>query len=104
MVVAKKQRKGKACKNGTKENLWTGGRRSGETNSPLSWLVQFAQGRLSGKETKRIKRESQDGLRPLFWGWPALTPPECTSPCLPNKTLSCNTGLPFQIFVAVRQK
>ena len=70
MVVAKKQRKGKAYKNGIKENLWTGGRRSGEINTPLSWLAQFAQGRLIGKGTKRINRESQDGLRPFFWGWP----------------------------------
>ena len=70
MVVAKKQRKGKAYKNGIKENLWTGGRRSGEINTPLSWLAQFAQGRLIGKGTKHINRESQDGLRPFFWGWP----------------------------------
>ena len=96
MAVAKKQRKGKACKNGTEENLWTEGRRSEETNTLLSWLAQFAQGRLSGKETKCIKRESQDGLRPLFWGWPTLTPEECTSLCLLNKAPICNTGLLFQ--------
>ena len=33
MVVAKRQRKGKAHKNETKENLRTGARTSGETNS-----------------------------------------------------------------------
>ena len=33
MVVAKRQRKGKAHKNGTKENLRTGVRTSDETNS-----------------------------------------------------------------------
>ena len=34
MVVAKRQRKEKACKDGTKENLQTGVRTSGEANSP----------------------------------------------------------------------
>ena len=33
MAVAKRQRKGKACENGTK---WTGVRTSGGTNMPLS--------------------------------------------------------------------
>ena len=33
MAVAKRQRKGKAHENGTKENPWTGVRTSGETNS-----------------------------------------------------------------------
>ena len=56
MLVAKRQRKRKACKNGTKENPWTGVRTSGETNTPPSWLAQFAQGRLSGEETKGGKR------------------------------------------------
>ena len=35
MAVAKRQRKEKACENGTKENLRTGVRTSGETKSPL---------------------------------------------------------------------
>ena len=42
MVVAKRQKKGKACKNGTKENSWMGVRTSGETNMPISWPAQFA--------------------------------------------------------------
>jgi len=33
-VVAKRQRKGKACENRTKEGLRTGVRTSGEANSP----------------------------------------------------------------------
>ena len=33
-AVAKRQRKEKACENGTKENLRTGVRTSGETKSP----------------------------------------------------------------------
>ena len=86
MAVAKRQRKGKGHENGAKENLQTGMRNSDETNTPLSWLAQFAQGRLIGEETKSIKRGSQDGLRPLLWGQPALTPQECTILCLPNKT------------------
>ena len=35
MAVAKRQRKGKALENGTKENPGTGVRTSGETNTPL---------------------------------------------------------------------
>ena len=34
MVVAKRQRNEETCENGTKENLRTGVRTSGETNSP----------------------------------------------------------------------
>ena len=51
MALARRQRKGKACENRTKENPWTGVRTSGETNTPPSWLDQFAQGRLSREET-----------------------------------------------------
>lgn len=36
MVVATRQRKGKAHQNGTKENLQTKVRTSGETNTPAS--------------------------------------------------------------------
>ena len=42
MVVAKRQRKGKACENGIKENPWTGVRISGKTNTPPSWPARFA--------------------------------------------------------------
>ena len=42
MAVAKRQRKGKACENGAKENPQIGVRTSGETNTPPSWLAQFA--------------------------------------------------------------
>ena len=42
MVVSKRQRKGKACKNGSKENPWTGVRTSGKKNIPISWLAQFS--------------------------------------------------------------
>ena len=42
MAVAKRQRKGKARKNGTKGHPWTRGRTSGETNTLPSWLAQFA--------------------------------------------------------------
>ena len=34
-MVAKRQRKGKACKNGTKENPRTGVRTSGEHHAPF---------------------------------------------------------------------
>ena len=42
MVVAKRQRRKKACKNGAKENPWTGVRTSGEKITPPSWIAQFA--------------------------------------------------------------
>ena len=50
MAVVKRQRKGKALENGTKETPGTGVRTSGETNTPASWLGQFAQGSLVGGE------------------------------------------------------
>ena len=53
MALARRQRKGKACENRTKENPWTGVRTSGETNTPPSWLDQFAQVRLRKEETRQ---------------------------------------------------
>ena len=41
MTVAKRQRKGKAHENGTKENPQTRVRTSGETNTPPSWLAEL---------------------------------------------------------------
>ena len=65
MVVAKGQRKGKARENGTKENPRAGVRTSGETDTPASWLTQFAQGRLGSgcgeEEKKHIKRGAKIG-------------------------------------------
>ena len=52
-MVAKRQRKGKAEENGTKENLQTKVRTSGKTNTPLSWLAQFAQARPWGGDRKK---------------------------------------------------
>ena len=51
IAVAKRQRRKKSCENGAKENPWTGVRTSGETNTPPSWLAQFAEGRLKVGET-----------------------------------------------------
>ena len=42
MAVAKRQREGKACENGTKENRHIRVRTSGETNATPSWLAQFS--------------------------------------------------------------
>ena len=56
MLVAKRQRKRKARKNGTKENPRTGVRTSGETNMPPSWPVQFAKGRLKAGKRQIYKR------------------------------------------------
>ena len=46
-----------------------------------------------GGKKQSIKRGSQDVLRPLLWGQPALTHWGCTILCLPNKTLSCNRAV-----------
>ena len=101
MVVAKRQRKENAPQNGTKVNLRTRVRISGETNSPPGWPSLHRADAEGGD--KWIKGGSQDRLRPLLWGWPALTPRGCTFLCLLNKTLRCNIGLPFQIFAVLRQ-
>ena len=48
-MVAKRQRKGKALENGTKENPWTGVRTSDETNTPPSWLAQLHRAGSAGR-------------------------------------------------------
>ena len=78
-------------------------RKSGETNMPPSWLALICIGQVQEEETKHIKRGSQDGLMSLLWGWHILMPQECAIVCLPNKSLSCNTAPPFQIFASARQ-
>ena len=86
MVVAKRQKRRKACVNGARENPRTRVRTLGETNS----LICIGQDQGGGGD-KCIKGGSQDGLRPLLCGQPALTPWGCTFLCcLPGKTLSCN--------------
>ena len=59
-----------------KENPWTGVKSLGETNTPPSWLAQFAQVRLRWETEKRKPR-----LRALLYGWPALMPGGCTILC-----------------------
>ena len=44
----------------------------------------------SGGGDRTYEERSQDGLRPLLWGRPTLTPRGCTILCLPSKILSCN--------------
>ena len=91
MVVAKRQRKENAPQNGTKVNLRTRVRISGETNSPPGWPSLHTADSEGGD--KWIKAGSQEGLRSLLWGQPALMPWGCTLLCLLNKTLSCNQAL-----------
>ena len=71
-MVAKRQRKRKAHKKGTKENLETRVRTSGKTNTTPFLVSPICIGQARGEETKRVKRGSQDRLRPLLWGWPTL--------------------------------
>ena len=82
MVMAKRQRKEKARENGTKENLRTIVRTSGET-AMLATPIQTGQAQ--GEDAKHIKREAK--TEPLsFDMWPALMPQGCAILCLPNKT------------------
>ena len=91
MVVTKRQRKGKVRKNGTQETSRTRVRTSGETDSLPGWpSLHTADSGRAVEDTKHVKRRSQDRLRPLLWGRPALTPRGCTVLRLPDKTLSCN--------------
>ena len=93
MVVAKRQRKRKAHKNGTKQNPRTGVRTSGETNLHRPNLHRQAQG---GEERRQMYKR-----RPRWTG----ACPHASRVYYPlrNKALSCNTGLPFQIFAVARQ-
>ena len=90
MAVAKRQRKRKAHKKGTKEKFTDLSKNLSETNTPPSWLALLYIGQAQERGEKCIKRGSQDRLRPLLWGWPTLTSQGCTVHCLPNKTLSSN--------------
>ena len=56
MVVTKRQRKGKACENGTKENPRTGVRTSGERNSPPGQPNLYRAGS-GGRRKNDIKRK-----------------------------------------------
>ena len=82
MVVAKRQRKEKACKDGTKENLQTGVRTSVKQTALLASPV--CKGQAQGEEKKNTERGAK--TEPLLWGRPTLTLPGCTIFCLPNKT------------------
>ena len=63
MAVAKRQRKGKAHENGTKEKPKVGMRTSGETNSPPGYPTLPRAG--SGGGGSSYKKRSQDEP-PLF--------------------------------------
>ena len=67
MAVAKRQRKGKACKNRTEENLQNRVRTSGETNTPPSWPAQFASGRpkVGRRQTHKKRKLRQIEASPL---------------------------------------
>ena len=83
MAVAKRQRKGKAHENGTKENPKMGMRTSGETNSPPGQPLYIGQAQ--GEDAAYIKRGAK--MSPLsFYMWPGLMPRQCTILSLLNKT------------------
>ena len=102
MPLAKYKETEKPTKRKQRTNPRTRERTSGKTNTPPSWLALICIRQVQGEETKHINRGSQDGLRSLLWGWHILMSQGCTMLCLPNKTLSCNTSLPIQIFTAER--
>ena len=67
-----------------------------------SWI---GLGQAQGGGDKMYKKKLRQ-IEASLLGSPTLMPRGCTILCLPNRTLSwrnCNTGLPFQIFAAVRQ-
>ena len=66
MAVAKRQRKEKACKNGTKENPWTGGITSGEQTCPLHGQLNLHRAGSRQGGDKCIKGGSEEGLKPLL--------------------------------------
>ena len=69
MAVAQRQRKEKACENGTKENPRTRLRTSGEKTALLASPVYIGQAQ--EEETKHIKRGAKIG--PLLLGQPVFT-------------------------------
>ena len=87
-MVSKRSRK--ALEKGTKE-------KSTDRSENLRWnkhahflasphLHSMCGGKGVGEEKKTYKKMgSQDGLRPLLWGRPALMPQECTILCLLNE-------------------
>ena len=76
MAVAKKKDKerGKPTKREQRKNVRTKVRHSGEKRTPPFLASPNLHRAGSGEREKCIKRGRQDGLRPLLWGWPALTP------------------------------
>ena len=76
ILVAKRQRKGKARENGKKiksmdwsENFRLNKHTPFLTSPVCKWQAQAVMG-VGGRQC--IKRRSQDGLRPLRWGQPVL--------------------------------
>ena len=59
-MVAKRQRKEKACEKGTKDNLRTGVRTSGDATALLASPVY--PGQAQGEEKKHTKREPRSSL------------------------------------------
>ena len=89
MAVAKRQRKWKAHKNGTKGKsmYWS---KNFRWNKHTPFLASpICTGQARGEETKKRKPR----LRLLFYGWPTLMPEGCTILCLLNETLSCNRAV-----------
>ena len=65
MMVAKRQRKGKVHKNGTKENPWTRVRTSGETKHATFLASPICIGQAQGGGDKTYKKRKP---RPFLWG------------------------------------
>ena len=85
-MVAKRQTKGKAHENGTKEKPQTRVRTSGETNMPPSWPAQFAKGRLKGGKRQIYKRRKPRWIEASPLGSVHPHTSRCTFLWLPNKT------------------
>ena len=88
MAVAKRQRKEKACKNGTKENPRTRVRTSGETNSPPGQPNLHMAGSGEGGKKKKKRGANIEPRALLFTSFGQARPHArgCICLCLPNKT------------------
>ena len=103
MMVAKRQRKGKVHKNGTKENPWTRVRTSGETKHATFLASPICIGQAQGGGDKMYKKRKPRWMEALPLGSACPHASRVYFPLLGQIKLSCNSGTPFQIFAMARQ-
>lgn len=101
MATAKRQRKGESLQKGNKGKIWgpQSGKLKWNKHHPLPdlwWVLSLILIQQAGgveRETKNIKRGSQDALRPLLQGRSPSHLGGVLSFFLPNKALSWNRAV-----------